>query len=79
MSVNKLRAYILEDEFKLVITHNKINIVNYLDIDHFDTNKITVHSKDKTVVISGSNLFISKLLKDELLIEGKIKGIEFND
>ena len=78
MSFDKLRAYILENEFKLIIVNDKIDVVNYTDIGHFDTNKIIVHSDNKIVIIHGDNLVISKLLKDELLIEGKIKGIDFN-
>ena len=78
MSFDKLRTYILENEFKLIYLNNKINIVNYTSIGHFDNNKIIIYNGDKIVTINGSNLVITKLLKDELLIEGKIERIDLH-
>ena len=71
------RSYILENKFKITIFENKINIINYLEIDAFDENKIVVRYKEGVVVISGYNLTISKLLDDELLISGEILKVEF--
>ena len=79
MSFNKLRTYVLELEPKIIVLDNKVNIVNYLKIEHFDNYKIIIKMNNKTVIINGSNLIITKLLKDELLIEGIIKGLEFNE
>ena len=73
-----LRTYILENEFKINILIGKIDIVNYIEIDHFDDTKIMVRYEKGLVVIKGENLTISKLLNDELLILGKIKAVEFN-
>lgn len=71
-----LRNYILESDFKIVYLHNKLDIVNYSDISHFDNNKIIINYNDGSVLISGKNLVVSKLLKDELLIEGSIDKLE---
>ena len=75
--LNHLRNYILENEFKITIFTNKIDIVNYLEIDHFDDVKIIVRFTNGLVIIKGEDLTISKLLNDELLIFGHIKNIEF--
>ena len=72
-----LRNYILESDFKIIYLTNKLNIVNYNDISHFDSNKIIVNYSDGSVLIGGKSLVVSKLLKDELLIEGSINKIEF--
>ena len=72
-----LRTYILENEFKINILIGKIDIVNYIEIEHFDETKIMVRYEKGLVVIKGENLTISKLLNDELLILGKIKSLEF--
>ncbi len=72
-----LRNYILESDFKIIYLTNKLNIVNYNDISHFDSNKIIINYNDGSVLISGKSLVVSKLLKDELLIEGSINKIEF--
>ena len=71
-----LRNYILESDFKIIYLPNKLDIVNYSDISHFDNNKIIVNYNDGSVLISGKNLVVSKLLKDELLIEGSIDKLE---
>lgn len=72
-----LKNYILEDDFKMIIFDKKVDIVNYDEIDHFDDNKIIIRNKEKIVIIKGEELVISKLLEDEMLIFGKVNGIEF--
>lgn len=72
-----LRTYILENEFRINILIGKVDIVNYLEIDHFDDTKVIVRFDKGIVKIKGENLTISKLLNDELLILGKIKIVEF--
>ena len=74
--INNLRNYILEDNFKLVFINNKINIVNYISVIHFDSDLIKIKYSDGIVSIKGSSLIISRLLNDELLIEGIISNIE---
>lgn len=71
-----LRNYILEGDFKMTYLKNKLDIVNYGSIDHFDTDKIIIRYGGGLVVIKGENLTISKLLDDEMLISGNIKNIE---
>ena len=75
--LKKLQNYILDNEFRMLVLTNKIDIVNYLDIDHFDDNKIIVRYNSGTIIIKGEDLIISKLLTDEILINGKIKNIDF--
>ena len=75
--LNHLRSYILETDFKITILKNKIDIVNYTEIDHFDDTKIIIRFKEGHLIIKGENLTISKLLNDELLIIGKAKTIDF--
>ena len=72
-----LRNYILENQFKMIYLSNKLDIVNYIDISHFDSNKIIINYNKGSVLISGKSLVVSKLVSDELLIEGSIDKIEF--
>ena len=74
--LKKLQNYILDNEFKMVVLTDKVDIVNYVDIDHFDSNKIIVRYKNGVVIVKGEELIISKLLTDEILISGKLKAIE---
>ena len=75
--INGIRSYILEDNYKITIINNKISITNYLDIGHFDSNKIIVKLNDCEVIIKGTELTVSKLVGDEILITGKFNNIEF--
>jgi len=74
--IESFRSYLLEEEFKINIFDNKINIVNYTDITGFCSNEVIVKHKSGEVIIKGNDLIITKLLIDELLIVGNIKNIE---
>ena len=75
--INGIRSYILENELKITIINNKINIINYKDIGHFDSNAIIVKTDSKDIHIKGSDLVVSKLMNDEILITGNFNTIEF--
>ena len=76
MNIHKFRSYLLEDSFSMNVLKNKIEISNYTDIGHFDTNKIIIKYSEGDVVISGKNLIISRLMNDSILIKGIINNIE---
>lgn len=73
----KIRNYIMDEEFKITVFENKIDIENYVEIDHFDDKKITINYDKGKVIINGNELVIEKLLDDEILISGLIVKIEF--
>lgn len=75
--INGIRSYILENDLKITILNNKINIVNYKDIGHFDSNKIIVKTDVGEIIIKGGNLVVSKLMSSEILITGNFSNIEF--
>ena len=75
--INGIRSYILEDELKITIINNKINIINYTDIGHFDSNKIVVKVESGEIIVKGNDLVVSKLMNSEILITGNFSNIEF--
>ena len=75
--INGIRSYILDSDLKITIVNNKINIVNYKDIGHFDSNKIVVKVDVGEVIIKGNELVVSKLMSSEILITGNFSNIEF--
>ena len=77
--LNNFRDLVLEEQFKINYIKDKLNIVNYKEISHFDSNKIIVNYIDGSIVIGGQDLVISKLVSDELLIEGKISNALLKD
>lgn len=72
-----LRNFVLEEDFKVIYLNNKIDVVNYTAVAHFDSNKIIINYKNGSILVSGKNLIVSKLMHDELLIEGSIYKVEF--
>ena len=75
---NNIRNYIGEDEFKLIIYSDKINIINYNKINEI-TNKKVIIQNDKIITIEGKNLETIKILNNELLIKGIINSIIINE
>jgi len=75
--INGIRSYIMDSEFEMIVLNNKINVVNYKDIGHFDNNKIVIKTNYKDIIIKGNDLVVSKLLCDEILITGNFNSIEF--
>lgn len=71
-----MRSYLLENDFKFNVSKNEIDIINYIEIEHFDSNKIIIKHLDGKLYITGDNLIATKLVSDEILIKGIIKNIE---
>lgn len=74
--IERFREFVLEEEFRINVFKNKVHVMNYKNIEHFDSDKIVIKYTDGNLIISGKNLVVSKLLVDEVLITGQIKGIE---
>lgn len=72
----KLAAFVYDRDLVINIYQQKVNVINYLDIAHFDDNKVIIKHNQGIVKIKGFKLVVSKLLDYELLIKGDIKSIE---
>ena len=75
--INGIRSYILDNDLKITIVNNKINIVNYKDIGLFDSEKVIVRVDKGQIVVKGKDLAVSKLLNSDILITGNFSNIEF--
>lgn len=74
--INSFRNYILDEEFKINIFKDKVNVVNYTDIVNFTSKEVTIKYDGGILLITGNNLSISRLLIDEVLVIGNIEKIE---
>ncbi len=74
--LKKVRDFIMEEELTINIYHNKVNVVNYSSIGHFDNNKVIINHDKGKIIIHGEKLVVSKLVTDEVLVVGKINNIE---
>jgi len=57
--------------------YNKLDIVNYTEIKDFTSKIITIRYQNKIYQIKGSNLVISRMMDNEILISGNIENITF--
>lgn len=69
--------YLFNEELEIKLYLNKVNVVNYKELGHFDSTKITIYHNNGRILIKGSNLVVSKLLNNEILVTGKINNVEF--
>lgn len=65
-------------DYKITILNNKINIDNYLEIIDFSPEIIKIRHKNGITIIKGKNLFVSKMVDNEVLIEGDITLISLS-
>ena len=73
MSISK---YLLENDFKMVLTDNYIDILNYQEVSLFDDNRIIIKNENGIITIFGNNLIISKWMDNEILVNGEVIKIE---
>ena len=71
--------YIKDNEFRMNVMENRINIVNYHDLLSMSEERVSFTSSIGRVVIKGNSLTVKKLLNKELLIVGNISSIEMGD
>ena len=73
---DKLDRYLTDKEYKIIYKNNYLNIINYVEILDFNEYEISIKYDRGISKVIGSNLVISKMLDDELLIVGDIEKIE---
>lgn len=71
--------YINDKNFSMTYKNNKLNIMNYTKILDFSNEQIRISYLEKIYTITGTNLVISKMFEEELLITGNIIEISFNE
>ena len=76
--INKLNRYLEDDNYQIIIKNNSVNIINIKEIVDFSISKVTTKCNEKTIIIEGKNLIISKMQEDEVLITGIIYNIRIN-
>ena len=76
--ISKLDNYINDKKFSIIYKNNNLDIINYTKIVDFSSTLISISYLDSKYIITGTNLVISKMLEEEVLITGNIEGISFN-
>lgn len=71
------RSFILNQDFSVHIYQNKMSVVGYESIGHFDHREVRIYYHEGEMIVKGKNLAVSKLMQEEMLIVGHIETIEF--
>ena len=74
--ISKLKHYISDDLFKMILFDDKVYVVNYLEIITLDINKVSFLIPNGKLYIKGKNLYLKRLLDKEILIIGNVINIE---
>lgn len=74
---DRLKNYINDDSWKINISRNQVDIVNYLDIILLEEEKILVKYGEGIISVTGDRLSVNKMLDSEILITGNIRCVEF--
>lgn len=69
--------YINDIDFQIIYINKQLNIINYEKINYMEDEKISLSSKDGTILIKGNSLRVKKLLDNEIMIVGNFESIEF--
>lgn len=73
--LDKINNYINENEYKIIITDDYIDIINYVEILDFNSTRICVRHNKGVTTIFGTDLVVSKMVFDEVLIMGKFNSV----
>ena len=77
MKINDyLDRYLIDKTYSITIKDNSVHIINYIEITDFTNEKVVIKHNKGNTIITGGNLVVSKMINDEVLIEGKIKNVE---
>lgn len=71
--------YVRDNEFRMLVLSNKIDIVNYLELLSMSEERVSITSATGRIVIRGEGLSVKKLLNREILIVGKFSSIEMGE
>ena len=74
---SNLRNYIYQNEFKITIKKNMIDIENFTNIGKIENYEIVIYNNKEKITIKGKNLSINKMLSSEVLILGNYNEIIF--
>ena len=75
--LKNVRNYIKDNNYKITLKNNIIDIENYSSIGNITEKEIVIYVDDLKIIIKGSKLNINKLLNNEILIKGSYNNIIF--
>lgn len=75
---NILKNYLYDLDNYITIYDNYLYVFNYNKLNKISGKEINIILDNKEIIISGNNLLIKQMTKQELLITGIIMKVEFS-
>ncbi len=75
---DKLDRYLYDKEYKITIKGNLVDIDNYDEIVDFTSSKIVIRCQNVLIILEGNKLGITKMMDNEVLVEGSVCKISIN-
>ena len=76
LMIDNLKNYLYDKKYFINFYDDYIHIFNYLDLEEFKSDLIIIKFMDFKIIINGTDFFITKMLKNELLIKGIFSSLE---
>ncbi len=76
---NNMKNLFNDKNYTISLSENKLYIFNYELLPKFTSKEINIKFEKMLLMISGFNLKIIKMEEKELLIEGNIVSLRFNN
>lgn len=76
--VDYFDRYLVDKDYKVTISDRTIHIMNYIEVEDFSSTRVVVRYEGGRTILTGTDLVVSKMQDEELLITGKLKMIEYN-
>ena len=74
--LSKIKDFILDDEFRLVLLEDRVLIVNFKKILYLEDKRVSILTSYVKIVLCVTGFLLSKLLDKEVLIGGNIERID---
>lgn len=75
---NNLINFLYDKNYFISIYEDYIHVFNYIELINISSDKIEFKINNFKLIIKGTNLVLTKMLKNEVLIKGKLKEIGIN-
>lgn len=76
---DKVRNYFNDLEFRYTVYNNYLHIINYSKILSLEEERVSILVNNKRIIFKGKGFSLSKLLDQEILINGVVLGVEVNE
>lgn len=74
--IDNIKSFLYDKDYFINIFDKYIHVFNYLDLNHFSDEQISLKMENFNLIINGKELIIVKMMEKELLIQGIIEGIQ---